>query len=77
MCYVHGEGERLQGSAKANHRLIAFLQERRPQAVATLDVDATILESQKPSSCVGAAAPRCSPAPTLRATCSSCSTVMV
>jgi hypothetical protein len=46
-CLVQGEGERLQGLAKANRRLIAFLQERRPQAVATLDVDATILESQK------------------------------
>jgi hypothetical protein len=35
--------------AKASRRLIGFLQERRPQAVATLDVDATILESQKRS----------------------------
>jgi hypothetical protein len=48
-CQVQGEGERLQGLAKANRRLIAFLQERRPQAVATIDVDATILESQKRS----------------------------
>ena len=48
-CQVPGEGERLQGLAKANRRLIAFLQERRPQAVATIDVDATILESQKRS----------------------------
>jgi hypothetical protein len=46
---VPGEGERLQGLAQANRRLIAFLQERRPQTVATLDVDATILESQKRS----------------------------
>jgi hypothetical protein len=46
-CHVQGEGERLQGLAKASRRLIGFLQERRPQAVATLDVDATILESQK------------------------------
>jgi hypothetical protein len=43
------EGERLQGLGKANRRLIVFLQERRPQAVAALDVDATILESQKRS----------------------------
>jgi hypothetical protein len=35
-CHVQGEGERLQGSAKAKRRLIAFLQERRPQTVATL-----------------------------------------
>jgi Transposase DDE domain group 1 len=48
-CQVQGEGERLQGLAKANRRLIAFLQERRPQATATLDIDATILESQKRS----------------------------
>jgi hypothetical protein len=46
-CHVPGEGERLQGLAKASRRLIGFLQERRPQAVATIDVDATILESQK------------------------------
>ena len=47
--HVRGEGERLQGLAKASRRLIGFLQERRPQAVATIDVDATILESQKRS----------------------------
>ena len=46
-CQVQGEGERLQGLAKAGRRLIGFLQERRPQAMATIDVDATILESQK------------------------------
>ena len=46
-CRVQGEGERLQGLAQANRRLIGFLQERRPRATATLDVDATILESQK------------------------------
>ena len=48
-CQVPGAGERLQGSARANRRLIAFLQERRPQAAATIDVDATILESHKRS----------------------------
>jgi hypothetical protein len=48
-CHVPGEGERLQGLAKASRRLIGFLQERRPQAVATIDVDATILDSQKRS----------------------------
>jgi hypothetical protein len=48
-CHVQGEGERLQGLVKASRRLIGFLQERRPQAVATIDVDATILESQKRS----------------------------
>ena len=48
-CQVQGEGERLQGLAKANRRLIGFLHERRPLAVATIDVDATILESQKRS----------------------------
>jgi Transposase DDE domain group 1 len=46
-CSVPGEGERLQGLAKASRRLIGFLQQRRPQAVATIDVDGTILESQK------------------------------
>jgi hypothetical protein len=48
-CHVQGEGERLQGLAKANRRLIAFLQERRPEAVATIDVDAAVLESHKRS----------------------------
>jgi hypothetical protein len=48
-CQVQGEGERLQGLARAGRRLIGFLQERRPQTVATIDVDATILESQKQS----------------------------
>lgn len=48
-CHVQGEGERLQGLAKASRRLIGFLHERRPQATATIDVDATILESQKRS----------------------------
>jgi Transposase DDE domain group 1 len=46
-CQVQGEGQRLQGLAKASRQLIGFLQQRRPQAVATIDVDATILESQK------------------------------
>jgi hypothetical protein len=46
---VRGEGERLQGLGAANRRLIGFLQERQPQAVATIDVDATILESHKRS----------------------------
>ena len=46
---VPGEGARLQGLAQANRRLVAWLQERAPQAVATIDIDATILESQKRS----------------------------
>jgi len=46
---VQGEGERLQGLALAGRRLIGFLQERAPQTTATIDVDATILESQKQS----------------------------
>ena len=46
-CQVQGEGQRLQGLAKASRQLIGFLQQRRPQAVATIDVDATILDSHK------------------------------
>jgi len=46
---VPGEGERLQGLMQANRRLVAWQQERVPQAVVTLDVDATILESEKRS----------------------------
>jgi hypothetical protein len=48
-CQVQGEGARLQGLSAANRRLMAWLQERAPQAVATIDVDATILDSQKRS----------------------------
>jgi hypothetical protein len=44
---VPDEGERLRGLGQANRRLVAWQQERVPQAVATIDVDATILESQK------------------------------
>lgn len=46
---VPGEGAHLQGLAQANRQLVAWLQERAPQAVATIDVDATILESHKRS----------------------------
>ncbi|HSB91455.1 MAG TPA: IS1380 family transposase [Anaerolineales bacterium] len=48
-CQIPGEGERLQGLTAASRRLISFLQERRPQATATIDLDATILESHKQS----------------------------
>ena len=44
--HVPGEGERLQGLTAASRRLLGFLQERRP---ATIDLDATILDSQKQS----------------------------
>jgi hypothetical protein len=46
-CQVPGEGERLQGLAAVGRRLIGFLQERAPQSTATIDLDATILESDK------------------------------
>jgi hypothetical protein len=46
-CQVPGEGERLQGLAAVGRRLIHFLQERAAQSTATIDLDATILESQK------------------------------
>jgi hypothetical protein len=46
-CHVPGEGERLQGLTAVTRRLIAFLQERRPEATATIDLDATVLESSK------------------------------
>jgi hypothetical protein len=48
-CHVQGEGERLQGLTVASRRLVAFLQARKPQATATIDLDATILESHKRS----------------------------
>jgi hypothetical protein len=48
-CHVQGEGERLQGLTAASRRLVGFLQERRPRATATIDLDATILESHKQS----------------------------
>jgi Transposase DDE domain group 1 len=46
-CQIPGEGERLRALAAASRRLIGFLQERAPQATATIDLDATILESHK------------------------------
>jgi hypothetical protein len=46
-CAVPAEGERLQGWAVGCRRLVAWLQERAPQARATIDVDATILACQK------------------------------
>jgi hypothetical protein len=46
-CHVPGEGPRLAGLAAASRRLVGFLQERRPQATATIDLDATVLESHK------------------------------
>jgi hypothetical protein len=48
-CRVQGEGERLQGLTAARRRLVGFLQERRPRATSTIDLDATILESPKRS----------------------------
>jgi hypothetical protein len=44
---VPSEGDRLQGLAAANRRLIGFLQERAPERIATIDIDATILPSDK------------------------------
>lgn len=44
---VAAESERLAGLAEANRKLIRFVQTHRPEARATLDVDATILESDK------------------------------
>jgi len=44
---VPSEGDRLQGLDAVNRRLIAFLQERAPQPSATIDIDATIVESDK------------------------------
>lgn len=44
---VPAEGERLQALHAASRRLIAFLQQRAPQGAATIDIDATILASEK------------------------------
>ena len=46
-CAVPSEGDRLQGLDAANRQIIGFLQQRVPQRVATIDIDATILESDK------------------------------
>lgn len=46
-CAVPSEGDRLQGLDAANRRMIAFLQERAPERTATIDIDATIVESDK------------------------------
>lgn len=44
---VPAESEQLQGLFAANRRLVAFLQERSPCGTATIDIDATILSSDK------------------------------
>ncbi len=44
---VPSESEALAGLQEANRHLLAHLQERSPEQTATLDVDATILESSK------------------------------
>lgn len=44
---VPAESERLQGLFAANRRLVAFLQERSVCKTATIDIDATILSSDK------------------------------
>ena len=44
---IQGEGERLEALRQANARLIAFARERFAAKTATIDLDATILESRK------------------------------
>ena len=44
---IQGEGERLEALRQANARLIAFARERFAPKTATIDLDATILESRK------------------------------
>ena len=44
---VPAEGDRLQGLHAASRQLVSFLQERSPQGTATIDIDATILASDK------------------------------
>lgn len=44
---VAAEGDRLQGLHAASRQLVAFLQGRVPQSIATIDIDATILTSDK------------------------------
>lgn len=46
---VPGESALLEGLGSVNTHLVSYLQKRCPEAVATLDVDATILESHKRS----------------------------
>ena len=46
---VAAESEPLQGLGEANRRVLAVLQQVSPQTTATLDVDATIVESHKRS----------------------------
>lgn len=46
---VPAESALLEGLATVNTRLVGYLQKRCPQTVATVDVDATILESHKRS----------------------------
>lgn len=45
--YIPPPSAALEGLAKVNARMLAVMQEQRPSAVATLDIDATLLESHK------------------------------
>ena len=49
MSHVPAESALLEGLAAVNTHLVGYLQKRCPESVATLDADATILESHKRS----------------------------
>ena len=45
--FIPGPNEHLQGLRRANRDFVASLQKRHPQGEATLDTDATLIETQK------------------------------
>jgi len=45
--FIPASNEHLRGFAKVNRDFLAFLQENNPQEVATLDMDATLVETSK------------------------------
>lgn len=47
LAFVREESRALQGLGRANQRLVEWLQSTRPQKTATLDIDATIIASDK------------------------------
>ena len=45
--FIPGANEALQGLGKVNRELLAFIQSRSPHKTATLDMDATLVETEK------------------------------
>ncbi len=57
--FIPAANEHLRGFAKVNRDLLSFLQANRPRATATLDMDATLVETSKETALFGYKGYRC------------------